>query len=293
MALPEVELRDVDVGEVTLHTALAGPEDGPLVLLLHGFPEFWYSWRELIGPLAEAGYRVAAPDLRGYDRSSKPPRVADYGKDALVADVVGLITALGREKADVVCHDWGGVVGWALALQEPDRVDRFVAMNIPHPIAFAKALRTLPQLRRSWYILLFQLPWLPEWLFRRKNFAWPVWSLTVTSPPEAWPEEVLDRYREAWSQPGAAKAMIDWYRAAARVKDAPLRNKRVRAPTLMLWGDRDLALGPGLADASIAYCEDGRLVRFADAGHFVQHDAPDRVRDAVLEFLERRRDSAE
>lgn len=284
--LPELEYRDIEVGSVTLHTAVAGPEDGPLVLLLHGFPEFWYSWRALLGPLIEAGYRVAAPDLRGYDRSSKPPTIADYSRDLLVQDVVGLITALGRDKAHVVCHDWGGVVGWALALQHPERVERFCVMNIPHPIAFAKALRTLPQLRRSWYVFLFQLPWLPEWLFRRRDFAWPVWALTVSSPPGTWTEADLDRYRDAWSQPGAAGAMINWYRAAARVKDAPLRTRRVAAPTLLLWGDQDVALGADLADASIAYCDDGRLVRFPDAGHFVQHDAADRVQQLVIEFLD-------
>jgi len=160
---------EADVGEVRLHGVEAGR--GPLVLLLHGFPEFWYGWRHQIPPLAAAGYRVVAPDLRGYNRSDPPRGIRNYRMASLIGDVEGLIRVLGEDRAVVVGHDWGGVVAWETAMRFPARVEGLVVLNAPHPAAFARELRTLDQLRRSWYAFFFQIPGLPEAILRAGDFA--------------------------------------------------------------------------------------------------------------------------
>jgi pimeloyl-ACP methyl ester carboxylesterase len=176
--------RWIDVGGLRLHCVEAGT--GPLVVLLHGFPEFWYAWRHQIPALADAGYRVVAPDLRGYNTSDKPSRVRDYRPRVLVQDVADLIVALGAGSAAVAGHDWGGGLAWLLAMQHPKRVERLVLLNAPHPVRFLKGLRSPRQLRRSWYILAFQLPWLPERLVAARDFQALRWirpkTSTATSP---------------------------------------------------------------------------------------------------------------
>ena len=284
--LPEkLEHRRIRTNGVDLHVVLAGPEEGPLVILLHGFPELWYGWRNQIAPLAEAGFRVVAPDQRGYNLSDKPRGLAAYTRDVLAADVVGLIDALGAEKAILVAHDWGGAVAWWTALQHSERVARLVALNIPHPIAMARALRGSEQIRRSWYIGFFQLPWLPERLLSRRDYS-PLLSLLKKScRPGAVTAEDLEVYRESFGQPGALEGMLSWYRAILQRRSLPLRNRKVRAPTLVIWGKQDKALGWQMAQPSVDLCHDGRLELIGDAGHFPTHDAPGRVNHLILGFL--------
>jgi epoxide hydrolase 4 len=271
---------------ITLHAVQAGPDDGPPVLLLHGFPETWSCWRDQIGPLAAAGYRVTAPDQRGYNRSDKPSRVADYGLDVLAADVVGLIDATGRPKATLVGHDWGGVVAWWVAITHPERVERLAILNAPHPVAFRRHLWTHPgQLLRSWYVFFFQLPLLPEANFRRGSYKILAQALRSTSRPGAFRDEDLDEYRRAWSEPGALRAMIHWYRAALRHPPAAPADPRVRVPTLLIWGMRDRFASPKLVDASLSYCDDARVERIDAATHWVQHEEPDRVNRLLIDFL--------
>jgi pimeloyl-ACP methyl ester carboxylesterase len=271
---------------VTLNVAQAGPESGGRVVMLHGFPEPWACWRRQIGPLAEAGYRVLAPDQRGYGRSDKPRRVADYALDVLAADVVGLIEATGRERVTVVGHDWGAIVAWWVALHHADRLDRLVILNGPHPVAFRRYLRSHPiQLLRSWYVLFFQLPGLPEWNFQRNRWSALTHALRSTSRPGAFSEDDFDRYRRAWSEPGALRAMINWYRAPMRHPPKPPDDPRVKVPTLVIWGRRDRFLDPGLAEASLQLCDRGRLEAIADATHWVHREEPDRVNRVMLEFL--------
>jgi pimeloyl-ACP methyl ester carboxylesterase len=268
----------LSVGEVELHTVQAGPEDGPLVVLLHGFPEFWYGWRRQIPFLAAAGYRVWAPDQRGYNRSDKPAAVAAYKLDRLAADVVGLIDAAGRERAFLVGHDWGAAVAWWAAAKYPQRVARMVAINVPHPVVMRRHVRRSPrQLAKSWYIGFFQLPWLPETVARLGNWRVVVEMLRRSSRPATFADADLDRYRAAWSQPGAYTAMLNWYRAIVRHPPDPLPNPRIAAPTLLLWGASDVALSRELAQPSIDLCDDGRLVFFEDATHWLQHEEPDAV----------------
>ena len=271
---------------ITLHVARAGPEDGPLVIFLHGFPEPWLCWRHQIGPLAEAGHRVLVPDQRGYGASDKPPRIADYALDVLAADVLGLIDSAGRAKSALVGHDWGGIVAWWAALRYPDRVERLAVLNAPHPVAFRRFLRRHPaQLLRSWYVFCFPLPRLPEASVRRANWRALARALRATSRPGAFTDEDLDRYRRAWSEPGAITAMIHWYRAALRHRPPLPADPRVRVPTLILWGTHDTALDRGAAEASLALCEDGRLEWFEEATHWLHREEPGRVNRLLLEFL--------
>jgi len=284
---PGATERFVVTGGVRLHVVEAGPGDGPLVVLLHGFPEFWYGWRKQIGPLADAGFRQLVPDQRGYNTSDKPEAVSAYRLDALADDVVGLLDEAGRERALVVGHDWGAVVGWWLAMTRPDRVERLAVLNVPHPAVMRRHLLTNPrQLLRSWYIFLFQVPGLPEWWIARNDFRNGCRAMR-TSRRGSVTDADLARYREAWAQPGALRGMVSWYRAALRSLGTRAPSPRVRVPTLMLWGARDVALGREMAEPSIALCDDGRLVFLEDATHFVQHDEPDRVNRELLAFLGR------
>ncbi|HEX8164379.1 MAG TPA: alpha/beta hydrolase [Beijerinckiaceae bacterium] len=274
------------VGEVSLHVVEAGPADGRLTILLHGFPEFWYGWRRQIGPLAAAGLRVVAPDQRGYNLSDRPPGPAAYAIDRLAADVVGLADALGRERFVLVGHDWGGLVAWWAAARHPERVERLAILNAPHPRAFGPYARAHPSQRlRSAYVAFFQLPFVPEAVLRAGDFALLERALRASSRPGAFTDEDLARYREAWRRPGALTAMLDWYRALRLKPRLSEGEARIRCPTLVIWGCRDSALEPGLAEASAALCDDARVIRYDRATHWVQHEEPDAVNEALIGFL--------
>jgi pimeloyl-ACP methyl ester carboxylesterase len=274
------------VGGVRLRAVTAGPAGGPPVVLLHGFPEYWRGWRHQIGPLADAGFRVVAVDQRGYNLSGKPPRVKDYALDILAGDVVAVIDALGVGQAAVVGHDWGGVVGWRLGFAHPDRVSRLAIINAPHPHAMRVALAGSPaQLARSWYAFAAQIPGLPEVVARLTRHRLLSEGVRRSARPGAFSGTDLARYRRAWSRPGAFRAMANWYRAAARHRPAPPAGWRVRVPTLLLWGDRDAAIAPWVADWSAALCDTVRLVRFPSATHWLPHEEPARVNDLLVRFL--------
>jgi pimeloyl-ACP methyl ester carboxylesterase len=277
----------LDVGDVRLHVVAVGPEAGPLVVLLHGFPEFWFGWRRQLPALAAAGYRVLAPDQRGYNLSDKPRGVAAYALERLAGDVLGLIRAVGREEAILIGHDWGAAVAWWVAARHPERVHKLVILNVPHPQVMRRALRRRPeQLLRSWYVFFVQLPWLPEALLRLGRWAALRGALTGSSRPGTF-DGTLPFYSRAWSQPGALTAALNWYRAAARHPPSAPKPLRVRVPTLILWGERDRFLSRRLAQPSLALCDAGELV-FLDATHWVQHEEAERVNALMLEFLERR-----
>jgi pimeloyl-ACP methyl ester carboxylesterase len=272
----------VETNGVRLHVVQAGPETGPLLILLHGFPEFWYGWYQQIDALAEAGYRVWAPDQRGYNLSDKPRNVAAYGLDTLVADVVGLINAAGRQKAIAVGHDWGAAVAWWTAVSYPDRVERLVALNVPHPVVMQRfARRDLGQLRRSWYIGFFQIPFLPEKLLNWQKGKLLARILRSSSAPGTFSDADLEQYYTAWSQPGAVQSMINWYRAALQAPSARRSSIRVTVPTLLIWGVRDQFLKRDMAQASIDLCDKGRVV-FLPTTHWVQHEEGERVVELIV-----------
>jgi pimeloyl-ACP methyl ester carboxylesterase len=277
---------------ITLNVLEAGPSDGPLVILLHGFPESSYGWRGQIGSLAEAGFRVLAPDQRGYGSSDKPRGVKAYALDTLVDDVVGLIDASGRERASVIGHDWGGVVAWGALARHPSRFDRSVILNAPHPDVMLRELKGNPgQLLKSWYTLCFQLPGLPEKLLSRNNFGWLVRTMERSSRPGTFNEADFDHYRQEWSQPGALKAMVNWYRAGFRIKHQAFSDPLIQVPTLLIWGENDAFLGPGLARSSYALCESAHLEWIKAAGHWVQHEEPERVNRLIVDFLGKKAES--
>lgn len=273
----------IDTNGVRLHVVQCGPAHGPLVLLLHGFPEFWYGWHRQLPALAAAGYRVWAPDQRGYNLSAKPRGVAAYAVKQLVADVLGLIDAAGQPQACVVGHDWGGIVAWHLAAQHPERVARVVILNVPHPAVFGRTLRRSGrQRRKSWYAFFFQLPWLPERLLRLGNWWAGRQSLVSSSRRGTFSAEDLRRYQQAWSQPGAMRSMINWYRAAVR---HPRPAGRVRVPLQLIWGRRDAFLEARMAEESLKYCDHGWLTYLDKATHWVQHEEAQRVNELLQAFL--------
>ncbi len=275
----------VSVGSTTLHVVRAGPRDGPPVILLHGFPELWYGWRHQIPALARAGHRVIVPDQRGYAASDKPPRVADYRIDLLVDDVLGLMDTQGFDRAAVIGHDWGAAVAWRTAARAPERVERLGILNVPHPQVMLGALWSNPrQLLRSWYMFFFQLPWLPEWLLGRQRAKALAGMLQGSSGAGSFSRREIEVYREAWSQPGALRGMLAWYRAMIRMRPPQLPGP-IQPRTLMLWGARDAALGRELAPPSIERCRDGELVFLEQATHWVQHDAAEEVNQHLLAFL--------
>lgn len=277
--------REDDVGGVRLHWREAGPEDGPAVLLLHGFPETGRAWRRQVPALADAGFRVVVPDQRGYGRSAKPRGAAEYRIERLVGDVLALADHVGAERFHLAGHDWGGMVAWHAAMLHPERLERLVVANAPHPAALARELRRgWEPRRRSWYVLLFQLPLLPEALLRAGDFALLRRAFQGDPVrPGAFDEDDLRAYAAAWAEPGALTAMLNWYRAARRFP--PPRVVPIPVPTLLLWGERDRHLSRRLAEGLERWVPDLRVERLPEASHWVLADRPRRTSEAMVAFL--------
>ena len=270
---------------IALHAVSAGPPDGPLVILLHGFPEFWYSWHNQIEPLAAAGFRVVVPDQRGYNLSSKPRGSASYAIPLLTSDVISIADQLRTEKFFLAGHDWGAAVAWSAAILHPQRISRLAILNVPHPSVMFRFLRSnLRQLRRSWYMFFFQLPWLPEAAFSAFQFRLGVNSLVRSSRPGTFTDADLQQYRSAWSQPGALTGMMNWYRAAFRHRSR-FADPAVRVPTRILWGQRDAFLLSEMAQASLRYCANAELIPFPGATHWLHHEEPGRVSQLLIDFF--------
>ena len=274
------------VNGVNLHVVEAGPAGGRPLILLHGFPEFWWAWRRQIQPLADAGFRVIVPDMRGYNLSEAPQRLADYHLDVLASDVTALASALGHDRFDLVGHDWGGVVAWWVAVRAPSRVRRLVIMDAPHPDVFAgQILRHPTQALRSAYAMFFQLPWLPEATLGAFRFAGLRKMMAATARDGAFEDGDLDHYVRAWERPRRFTAMLNYYRALRRRK--PHGKSRVTPPTLVLWGAEDSALEVGVARESVKLCGDARLEVLPDATHWLHLEEPEWVVDLILDHLQR------
>ncbi len=291
----------VSVGDIELHCVRAGA--GPLVLLLHGFPECWYSWRHQLAALASS-YRLVAPDLRGYNESDKPRGLDAYRIDVLVEDVRALILAHGKGRATaLVGHDWGGVVAWAFAMTYPDLLDRLVVMNAPHPSAYARYVRSHPlQLLRSWYMLLFQLPRLPERLLAARDYRAIERAFVVGAVrPNAFSGDDIAVFKRAAAVPGALTGAVNYYRAALRRRDprgllpglsfpwsrrAVPRLPVIRTPTLLLWGEDDFVLDRGLTENMDEFVSAPlEVVHIPRCGHWVQQEAPTEVNARLAAFL--------
>ena len=282
------------VNDVRLHYVTAGDPDDETVLLLHGFPEFWYTWRDQIPALADGGYHVVAPDMRGYNASEKPYGVDAYQLPELSDDVAGLVDEFG-ETAHVVGHDWGGLVAWDVGARRPEVADTISVLNAAHLGALVRELTSNPeQIRRSWYAFYFQLPWLPEFLFRRASDK--IFEELFTegpSNPEACSSADVARYEQAFCQPGTPTSAIHYYRALGRMlapsmlpfvaDDLPMQ---VDVPTLLLWGERDHAQGPELTTGLDRWVSDLRIERFPEASHWVHLDEPTAVTESLLGFFD-------
>ena len=278
--------REAVVNGVRLHYVEAG--DGPTVVLLHGFPDFWYGWRHQIPALAGAGFRVLAPDMRGYNLSDKPKGIRSYRHEAVADDISGLIRHAGGGPAAVAGHDWGGFVAWYVRMRHPELVNRLIVLNAPHPGAWFREIRRPRQLIRSWYQFFFQLPRLPEAWIRARDFALLRSVLRHDSARrDAFTEADIGRYVAAMAQPGALTATLNYYRAAMRRNPFRLLRevRRIDAPTLLIWGEKDRYLGPWLTHDLRGWAPNLRVECLPDASHWVMADEPERVNRLMIDFL--------
>jgi pimeloyl-ACP methyl ester carboxylesterase len=276
----------VQANGLRFHVAACGAGER-LALCLHGFPECWYSWRHQLPLLARLGYRAWAPDLRGYGESERPPQRDDYAIERLMADVAGLIDASGARSTVLLAHDWGGVITWYFALRKLRPLERLVIMNLPHPGVMERAMRTWRQLARSWYVLLFQIPRLPEALLRARNYrAIGDAFRNMAVDKTRFPDEVLQVYRANASRPGALTAMLNYYRALIRGGGARRQQRLgypvIETPTLMIWGEHDSALGKETTYGTEEFVPNLTLRYLPNVSHWVQQEAPEAV-NAMLE----------
>lgn len=282
----------IQAGPLRFEVATAGdPRSRKLALLLHGFPECAFSWRHQLPFLAERGYRVWAPNQRGYGNSPMPRGVAAYRVEELVGDVANLIDASGASEVLLAGHDWGALVAWEFAMRRPRPIERLAIFNVPHPARFREEIRhNKRQRRRSRYVASFQLPWLPEWLLRRRGAALIDRAFRGTAvDPSRFPDEVLAVYRANALRPGGATAMLNWYRAAGRSflaasADVP----PIEVPTLVVWGEEDGALGKELSFGTDRYVKDLTLRYLPRVSHWVQQEAPERVNEIWGAWLDGR-----
>jgi epoxide hydrolase 4 len=279
-----IQTRMVDANGLTFEVDECG--SGPkFALLLHGFPESKFSWRHQIPLLVKLGYRIWAPNLRGYGKSSKPKGVKAYHIDRLVDDVIGLVHAAGANETLLVGHDWGAIISWQVAMRKAIPLEKLVIMNVPHPACFVRQLKTWDQLRRSWYMLAFQLPFLPEWRLLANDAEVVARSFTAMAVDRSrFPPEVTDEYRRSAQEPGAATAMVNYYRAMPRTKMSVSLPKpgSVDTPTLMIWGSSDKALSNATTEGTENYVRDLTLRMLPNVSHWVQQEAPEKV-NALME----------
>ena len=268
---------------INFHYVTAG--DGPLLLLLHGFPEFWYSWRHQIPVLAKT-HKVVALDLRGYNDTDKPRGSNSYRLPTLIQDVVSVIGALGYDRCTLVGHDWGGAIAWAVSNQYPNLIENLIVLNLPHPARFFQGLRTPQQFIKSWYVGLFQLPWLPEFLFQAANYRAfdGIFNTTVRSR-QALTQDDVNAYKLAFSKPGAMTAALNYYRNVISADWFNIRWQMLSMPVLMIWGEEDTFLGKELTYGTEEYARDFQIHYIPNCGHWVQQERPDLVNQYICDFL--------
>jgi pimeloyl-ACP methyl ester carboxylesterase len=289
--MPEfpVDHQFVNANGLRFHVATCGEGDR-LALFLHGFPECWYSWRYQLPLLARLGYRAWAPDLRGYGETERPPRMQDYSLERLMDDVAGLIDASGCKSVVLFAHDWGGVIAWFFAMRKLRPLERLVVMNLPHPGVMEKEMRRWRQMKKSWYVLLFQLPRLPEFLFRVRNYKLVGDAFREAAIDKSrFPDEVLQVYRENAARPGALTAMFNYYRALVRGgsgnRQAALGYPVIDTPTLMVWGEQDFALGKESTYGTERFVPNLTIRYLPNVSHWVQQEAPEVVNVMVEAWL--------
>ncbi len=282
----------IETNNIKLHALTDGPENGTSVVLLHGFPEFHYGWRKQVPALAAAGFRVIVPDQRGYNLSDKPKGISSYDIDILAKDIIGLLDHFGIEKTFLVGHDWGAAVAWTIALNHPERLKKLAILNVPHPDVMTRfVIENREQRKKSWYVFFFQIPFFVEWTLSRDNFRNMARMLVGSGRKSSFSADNLVEYKKAWSQPGALRGMLNWYRSifwsslkyVFQKRNMPAR--QVKVPTLMLWGKQDVALSHEMVEPSIQLCDQGEVVFFEKATHWVQHNEADEVNKRLIELF--------
>jgi pimeloyl-ACP methyl ester carboxylesterase len=268
---------------VKLHYVTQG--EGDLMLMLHGFPEFWYSWRHQI-PEFGKDYKVVALDLRGYNDSDKPADKSAYVMDEFILDVEGVIKGLGYDKCILVGHDWGGAIAWNFAYAHPEMVERLIILNLPHPAKFAEGIRNPQQLLRSSYMFFFQIPWLPEFLIQSSDYQ-PIETAIkgMAVNKSAFSKEDLEAYKDAAAKRGAMTATLNYYRNIFQQRMTSQDWSVLEVPTLMIWGEKDTALGKELTYGTEAYVRDFQIKYIPDCSHWVQQEQPQLVNQYIREFL--------
>jgi epoxide hydrolase 4 len=284
--MAKIEHLYVTTNGIRLHVVVSGDPSGKPVILLHGFPEFWYGWRHQIPALVEAGYRVIVPDQRGYNLSEHPKSVLEYRLDELGKDVIGLIDHWDYERVDIVGHDWGAAVAWWVGFSYPEKVRHLTILNVPHPSVMLETIRKSPrQMLKSWYIGFFLVPGLADWLMQINQYTGALKLLKASGRNATFTDEDLTEYRKAWANSGGLTGMINWYRALVRYRSPLTSDTSIHVPTLILWGKKDVALSHEMAEKSLGFCDNGLLVYFDDATHWVQHDAAENVNRELIAFM--------
>ena len=279
------EHRFIKTNGIQLHSLSKG--DGKLMLMLHGFPEFWYSWRHQITEFAQS-YHTVAVDLRGYNESEKPPQVEAYAMSELIADIKGLIEALGYQDCILVAHDWGAAIAWEFAYAYPQMVEKLIVMNMPHPAKFVAGLKTPQQLYKSWYVFFFQIPFLPEFFLQLNNYQAIANSFkNMAVNKNAFSEADLIAYRHAAAKPGALTAMLNYYRCIFKslFLGNDLQWQILDIPTLTIWGEADTALGKVLTYGTETYVKDWQIKYIPNCSHWVQQEQPALTNRYIQDFL--------
>ena len=288
LSTPVIRKTMVDVGDLIFEVDCCG-DSKRLALCLHGFPESSFSWRKQLPLLAQLGYTAWAPNLRGYGKSSRPTEISDYSVDQLLLDIVGLIDASGYDEVTLIAHDWGGILAWIFAARELRPLKKLVILNCPHPVAFKRSLN-VRQLLMSWYMYFFQLPFLPEWYLGR-NDAMPIRRMLEKTSvnSDMFPQKVTEVYRKHAAQNGTLTAMINYYRALFRyppnMANTDSGREKITVPTLLIWGEQDLALSKGLALKTSEFVVDLRTTFIPNGSHWIQQDCPEEVNKLMSEFL--------
>jgi pimeloyl-ACP methyl ester carboxylesterase len=295
VAKAEAELKiDLDssmvpVGDIRLHVVQAGPADGPPLVLLHGYPEFWWGWRLLLPGLVKAGFRVIVPDQRGYNASDKPEGVEAYSREHQQQDILGLIETLGHESVNLAGHDMGAGVAWMIAIKHPEKVRKLIIFGVGHPLAYEEAKKTeAKQETVTWYRTFFQLPVIPEIVGRLGNWRLLVDNIRATGREGIFSDDEMDVYRYAWDRDNAMHYMLNWYRAFAASPNTIAGDGRVRMPTKIIWGYKDAYSESRLANLSASNCDKAEVVILPDAGHWLLHEEPSVITQMMVEFVNRK-----
>ncbi|MCU0446493.1 MAG: alpha/beta hydrolase [Microscillaceae bacterium] len=278
--------RFIEVNGVRLHLAEAGEPSQPLLLLLHGFPEFWYSWKNQIEFFAQQGFHVIAPDQRGYHLSDKPRGICQYNLDVLAKDIISILDHEQVAQAYLVGHDWGAGAAYWAALRYPQRFYKLAILQLPHLVAMQAYLKTNPEARKkASYLYFFQLPFLPEYMLGRNNYRRLRHALTKFSRKNTFSEADLAEYQAAWQQKRALTGMLNWYRASFRCPPKIPDDVSIHLPTLVLWGEKDFFFDKEVMEVSRQYLPQAEIIYFPEATHWIHHEYPDEVNQKLMSFL--------